>query len=136
MADTAKNKTPDRTPDDVSEIADKLQMLADHAHELAQRLRAVRGTREPSNAVKARVVRQPVDEELYNRVRKMLETEPLRLGQLVEATGQHENKIKVLITKMQREGVHIVNLGAANKALWFIPSSKALERLENMVDED
>src|SRR4029077_7376005 len=124
--------------DDVENVADGLEAIAAQAQELPNRLRGVRGTRRitpPAAALPAG--RQPVDPELLARVRKMLESDPMRLTQIVEATGENENKIKVLITKMQREGVRIVNLGARNKALWFIPTGKALQRLEHAAaDED
>lgn len=135
MADIAKNKAPD----EISDIADGLRALADHALELEQRLRHACNGREtppPRSTGPGRGVRHPVDPELYDRVRKMLTEEPMRLAQIVEATGLHENKIKVLITKMQREGIHIMNLGAANKALWFIPGPKALKRIEHMDGDD
>lgn len=134
MADTARDKA--KAVDEVTAIADELRDLAEQAMALEQRLRAVRGTREiqrvQSVTAPNRAPRQPVDMEMHFRIRKMLESEPMRLTQLVEATGLHENKIKVHITKFQREGVHIVNLGAANKALWFIPGPKALKRLEQV----
>lgn len=133
----AMNKGKNERGDDISNIADELHALAGQAAELAARLRVARGTqRIPMSSTGVPAGRLPVDPELLARVRKMLENEPMRLAQIVEVTGETENKIKVLITKMQREGVRIINLGAANKALWFIPKPKALERFEQIIDEE
>lgn len=128
------NKEKTREGDEAATIADRLQAIAEQVTELANRLRLADGTKIPKLSPAARY---PIDPELLGKVRKMIETEPMRLAQIVEATGQTDNKIKAVITKMQRDGVKIVNLGMANKALWFIPNPKALARLDHAItDED
>lgn len=128
----------------VHALAELGKKLATEAEQLESRIRALEwdgnghadlaaGTK--ANAKKA-MPRNPIDQELYNRVHKMLESEPMRLTQLMEVTGASANTLKVIITKMQREGVHIVNVGAANKALWFIPSKKVSDRLARARTEE
>lgn len=144
MADTSKDRvraatvdgahTQDEVADGLRTIAEQGRQIAAQATALEEQLRHARGTQNiPHPLARGRA---PVDEELYNRVRKMLEADPMRLAQIVDATGLHENKIKVLLTKMQREGVNLVNLGAANKALWFIPSPKVVDRLGSKRERD
>jgi hypothetical protein len=136
MTESPKGK---RADDGVDGIFDQLRSLAElgkriavEAEQLEARMRALEWQDGGSRFARGTGVlpRHPVDEEMYSRVRKMLEGDPMRFAQIVEATGLTENKVKVLITKMQREGVKIVNLGAKNKALWYIPPPKVRERLE------
>jgi hypothetical protein len=136
MADSPKTKPAAAGIDDVLDQLHSLGELGrkfvSGVEELEARVRTLEWEPEPAKFARGTTLgnRQPVDEELYHRVRKMLEGEPMRFAQIVESTGLTENKVKVLITKMQRDGVKIVNLGAKNKALWYIPPPKVRERLE------
>lgn len=70
-------------------------------------------------------------EELTWAVHQLLIERPLRLEQIVEATGAADRRIKGVILGLQRQGVGVVDVvaGDGRHALWFIPSAAVLERL-------
>lgn len=75
--------------------------------------------------------RHPLDPDDLMRMERMLRDKPYSHQELIQATGWEPNKIKALITNFSRDPeTPLVNLGAANRALWFIPSKKALDEIK------
>lgn len=76
----------------------------------------------------------PTD-ELMRAVQALLMERPMTFQDILEATGARDNRVKGSITALQREGVRVVDIApeGTRKARWFIPSDKALERLERLV---
>lgn len=70
--------------------------------------------------------------DLMAVVQRMLEQRPWRFIEIVEETGARDNRIKGVITQLQREGVRVVDVApeGTGKALWFIPSPEVLARLK------
>jgi hypothetical protein len=70
-------------------------------------------------------------DDLAAAVHALLLERPMRFVELLEATGARDNRIKGVITQLQRRGVRVVDVAPEGnrKALWFIPSEALLERL-------
>jgi hypothetical protein len=78
--------------------------------------------------------RNPLDTDLIERVRRIVAEKPTFFLDIVAATDQPENKIKAVLTKMQRDGELVVNLGKANKALWYLlPPKTAAQLLDRLI---
>jgi hypothetical protein len=92
--------------------------LAD-SQRLLDQLRSAKGTEEivpPHNA-------------LFDQIEGLLRARPMILQDIIKTTGAETNKVKVVLLKMQREQIGIVNLGNQFRALWFIPDTEAVAKL-------
>lgn len=66
---------------------------------------------------------------LYLEMKTMLERRPMTLREVIEATKAEENKVKVVLMRMQREEIGLVNMGNRYRALWYIPSESFRKRM-------
>lgn len=130
MANEPKNRLEVSIVDELQALADQTRQLAKRAEELVKSFHSARGTKKIKAIKRAPAPRQPIDMVLFEKVLALVKDRPISLRELVEATGvTDDDKIKVCTTKMQRDGMGLVNIGAQNKALWYIPPKGALARL-------
>jgi hypothetical protein len=80
-------------------------------------------------------LKEPLDTDLIDRVRKMLQDRPMAFADIVNATNEKENTIKAVLTRMQRDEELLLNIGQANKALWFIFAPRVASRVLKRLDE-
>jgi hypothetical protein len=70
--------------------------------------------------------------ELLLVVHRLLLERPLTFQEILEQTGARDNRVKGVIMRLQREGVHVVDISTSGdgKARWFIPSEEIMKRIE------
>lgn len=70
-------------------------------------------------------------EQLMSVVQTMLTERPMRLTEILDATGARDNRVKGVLMRLQREGVRLVDVApeGSGKALWFIPSDAVIAKL-------
>ncbi len=122
---------------DLVEQARQLRIQAEDLERAAKHARGTQRIVKPASVI-VKPVRSPhyvgddgPTEELMGAVRRMLTERPWRFQEMLEALGARDNRIKGVIMRLQREGVRVVDVApeGTGKALWFIPSDAALQRL-------
>lgn len=70
-------------------------------------------------------------DDLTEIVKRMLMEKPMYFRDILIQTGARDNRVKGVITRLQREGYRVVDLSPEGslRALWFIPSREAVERI-------
>lgn len=145
MSTTKKPNTTNTNPDTtkkLAELAERARVLSHETEQLAQallleqQLRTAKGTRRDlagkAHAAVAAALPKPsvADSPLYEQIRQMVTAKPYTLRDLIAETKAEENKVKVVLLRMQRDEIGLTNLGSQYRALWFIPDAKLLERLK------
>lgn len=123
----------------IRDLVEESRRLRLAAEDLEKRVQLARGTQrimKPSNVlVKPSgphyVGDEGPTEQLMSVVKLMLEERPMRLQEILDATGARDNRVKGVLMRLQREGVRLVDVApeGTGKALWFIPSDAVLARL-------
>lgn len=73
---------------------------------------------------------KPVDPEVHMRIVAAVTERPQTHQDLIHKFTLTPSEARVHVTKMKRDLIGLVNIGPdRNRALWYIPSKKALERL-------
>ncbi len=67
--------------------------------------------------------------ELQTVVEQIISIQPMTFPALLKATGARSGRVSGCIVKLQRERRPVMNLGNGRKAVWFLPSDKAIEEL-------
>lgn len=124
----------------VKDLVEEARQLRLAAEDLERRVKHARGTQrdvKPASVV-VKPARGPYyvgddspTPELMLVVQAMLCERPMRLVEIIEATGARDNRIKGVLMRLQREGVRVVDVApeGSGRALWFIPSDEVLQRL-------
>lgn len=124
----------------ISKIEHELEAHRDHAKQLAEqtekliidserRLARVRGTRDVTKEAHEASAEMSTS-EICTQVERLLRERPMRFRELADSFPTiGEKRVSVAIVLLQRKGVKVVNLGEANKALWFVPDEDVLKRL-------
>jgi len=117
----------------VRDLVEESRQLRLQAEALEKKVQIARGTRgavvKPSGP--HYVGDEGPTEQLMSVVQALLRERPMRLVEIIDATGARDNRIKGVLMRLQREGVHLVDVApeGTGKALWFIPSEAVLDRL-------
>lgn len=61
--------------------------------------------------------------ELVDEVHHLLAQRPMSHADLRAATGANPNRLKGAVTQLQRNGLRVLNLGEARRALWYARAS-------------
>jgi hypothetical protein len=118
----AKKKDP--------ELLAKIEMLQRQLQALVQEFKGDADAADAADQAAPRgLPREPLDVALVDKVRTMLQDRPLLFAEIVAATGEEDNKIKAVLTKMQRDDELLINIGLANKARWFIFAPRVAARV-------
>ncbi len=114
---TGRNRTPTA----------EIPSLASQEDALLEQSKLARGTRE-------RIDIQT--DPLYAEVHRIFSQRPTSWRELMEQlpTDTNVNRVKAIVTKMQREETGIVNLGEERRAIWFIPDQEVLKRLRRATE--
>lgn len=121
----AKKKDP--------ELLAKIEMLQQQMQALVQEFRD--GEDEKDRESTRLPIREPLDTTLVDRVRTMLQERPMPFTAIVAETSQTENTIKAVLTRMQRDEELLINIGQANKALWYIFAPRVAARVLGRLTE-
>lgn len=132
-----KNETRKQRVD----LVEQARQLRLQAEELEKKLASAKGSRDvvkrpvithvvPRNGQNGYYVGDegPTD-ELVEVIYRMLCERPCTFRDILAETGARDNRIKGAITRLQREGARVVNLGNEYKALWFIPDDAVMARI-------
>lgn len=140
MSNTKRTANPTLSTDTMTrlaELTERSKQLAieterlQQAITLEQNVRLARGTKrdiqgitQPTAPAQPRpmLVTDVASSPLYAKVRELVTTRPLTLRELIEQTKAEENKVKVVLMRMQRDEIGLMNMGNRYRALWFIPS--------------
>jgi hypothetical protein len=129
------------------DLVEQARQLRLHAEALEKKVQLARGTQQRVRRVSSaqNIVVKPSHgpywtgdegptEQLMAMIQQMLTERPRMFREIVEATGAGENRIKGVIMRLQREGVHVVDVApeGTGKALWFIPSPEVEARLRRV----
>ncbi len=134
MTNSTKSRTKSDTLNELAQIRENAEALAQQAARLEKSLRSVKGTRE----IKARIIdpERPYfvgpdadTDHLYDAVKRAISTPDVRgaktLRELVELTGEtNRNRIGGALIKFQVEGLPVKNVGTRYRALWWLQPRK------------
>lgn len=137
-----EKKKPDLV-EEARQLRLQTEALERQAEDLEKKVLAARGTeriRRPTApghpAVKPSrgphyVGDEGTTDDLTETVRVLLTERPMYFRDILEATGARDNRVKGVITRLQREGHRVVDIApeGSTRALWFIPSDEVLTRL-------
>lgn len=117
------------------EILAKIAALQQQMQALVQEFKGGEDDADEKEMADARRPKEALDAELVNPVRIMLQDRPMLFADIVTETKRPENKIKAVLTKMQRDGELLINIGLSNRARWVIlPPRVASRVLKRLVD--
>lgn len=124
----------------VQDLVEESRQLRLQAEALEKKVALARGTQRIQKTTTPVVVKpsgpyyvgdEGPTEQLMSVVQAMLTERPMRLTEILDATGARDNRVKGVLMRLQREGVRLVDVApeGSAKALWFIPSDAVLTRL-------
>lgn len=117
------------------ELLTKIEALQQQLQSLVQEFKGSEDDADREDQANGRKVREPLDAELVERVRRMSQERPVFFTEIVAETGETENTIKAVLTRLQRDGELIVNIGQANKALWYTLAPRVAARVMKRLSE-
>lgn len=149
------NKTEiEKLASDIAERSARAQALASDIQQLAaqvDRLRKVGGTRDlaadTQPPVRARsrtstiapviVNEAPAEStpDLYQAIERYITEEPRTFRAIKGQFSVADNRIKSVLIRLQRDRRGVVNLGNSARAIWFIPSAEAIDRVAKLRSE-
>lgn len=141
MSNMKRTTLTDDTLTRLAELAERGRQLALEAETLQQRIaleqnvRLARGTKRdmqitPQLGVPVVRANDVASSPLYLNMLDMLKARPYTLRELVDTTKAEDNKVKVVLMRMQRDEVGLENMGNQYRALWYIPSESFRERMQ------
>lgn len=83
---------------------------------------------QPPEPVKTRVGDNGPTPELAAAVRALISERPRTFAELLEETGARQGRVSGVLVRLQTDD-GAVNLGKANRAVWFLPSAEVMARL-------
>lgn len=136
---------------DIAERSARAQALASDIQQLAaqvDRLRKVGGTRDlaadtqPATRARSRtatiapaiVNEAPAEStpDLYQAIERYITEEPRTFRAIKAQFPVTDNRIKSVLIRLQRDGRGVANLGNSARAIWFIPSPEAIDRIAKL----
>ena len=114
------------------EILEKIAAMQEQMRKLVDEFRA---SEDAAAVPSAPALKERLDTDLIARVRRLVTERPMFFTELVSETGEKENTLKAVLTRMQRDDEMLVNIGQANKALWYLFTPKVAARVVSRLTE-